>query len=216
MARALHFDCFSGISGDMTLGALLDAGADAQAVRAGLDSLGLPITLHVKKVRKGGFAATQVWVQAPEEAEHRHLPDVEAILARGALTERQRELALRIFRKLAEAFKRVRNIARELDRAPASLTELRRALSEPAEVALLDAIDARRPAIEAGANGSGDLAAAYASAAAFEPVVARFFNEVFVMAENAAVRDARLGLMKQLEELILQLGDISHIVALES
>jgi uncharacterized protein (TIGR00299 family) protein len=103
MARALHFDCFSGISGDMTLGALIDAGADAGAVRAGLDSLGLPIRLQVEKVRKGGFAATQVWVQAPEETEHRYLPDVEAILARGSLSPSQRELALRIFRKLAQA-----------------------------------------------------------------------------------------------------------------
>jgi uncharacterized protein (TIGR00299 family) protein len=54
-------------------------------------------------VRKGGFAATQVWVQAPEEKTHRHLPDVEEILARGSLSESQRELALRIFRRLAEA-----------------------------------------------------------------------------------------------------------------
>src|SRR5687768_9628235 len=64
MVRALHFDCFSGISGDMTLGALLDAGADLDAVRHGLDSLGLPIRLVVERVRKGGFAATQVYVQA--------------------------------------------------------------------------------------------------------------------------------------------------------
>src|SRR5262249_20656693 len=85
------------------LGALIDAGADAGAVRAGLDSLGLPITLHVEKVRKGGFAATYAWVQAPEETEHRFLPDVEGILAKGALTAAQRELALRIFRRLAEA-----------------------------------------------------------------------------------------------------------------
>jgi uncharacterized protein (TIGR00299 family) protein len=103
MVRAVHFDCFSGISGDMTLGALLDAGADEQAVRAGLDSLGLPIRLDVARIRKGGFAATQVYIHAPEQDEHRYLPDVEAILTRGALTASQRELALRIFRKLAEA-----------------------------------------------------------------------------------------------------------------
>jgi uncharacterized protein (TIGR00299 family) protein len=101
--RALHFDCFSGISGDMTLGALIDAGVDAEAVRKGLDSLGLPIQLEAKKVRKGGFAATQVRIVAPQEKTHRHLPDVEGIVARGQLTDRQRELALRIFRKLAEA-----------------------------------------------------------------------------------------------------------------
>jgi uncharacterized protein (TIGR00299 family) protein len=103
MVRALHFDCFSGISGDMTLGALLDAGADAGAVRAGLDSLGLPIRLDVARIRKGGFAATQVYIHAPAQEEHRYLPDVEEILGRGAMTEPQRELALRIFRRLAEA-----------------------------------------------------------------------------------------------------------------
>jgi uncharacterized protein (TIGR00299 family) protein len=101
--RGLHFDCFSGVSGDMTLAALLDAGVDAAAVRRGLDSLGLPIRLEVAKVRKGGFAATQVRIDAPEEHTHRHLPDIEAILRRGSLSEAQRDLALRIFRRLAEA-----------------------------------------------------------------------------------------------------------------
>jgi uncharacterized protein (TIGR00299 family) protein len=113
MARALHFDCFSGISGDMTLAALIDAGADAGAIRAGLDSLGLPIKLQVEKVRKGGFAATQVWVQAPVETTPRYLPDVEEILNRGALTPAQRELALRIFRRLAEAEAKVHGMALE-------------------------------------------------------------------------------------------------------
>lgn len=120
------------------------------------------------------------------------------------------------FRKLAEAFKRVRNIARELEGPVAPMADLRRVLTEPAERALLDEIDARRPAIDGVAEGAGDFRAAYASAAEFEPVVARFFTDVFVMAEDAAVRNARLGLMKQLEQLILQLGDISEIVASES
>jgi uncharacterized protein (TIGR00299 family) protein len=101
--RVAHFDCFSGVSGDMTLGALLDAGVEAEPIRAGLGSLGLPIRLHVEKIRKGGFAATQVSVEAPEEHTHRHLPDVEEILGHGRLTDRQRDLALRIFRRLAEA-----------------------------------------------------------------------------------------------------------------
>jgi uncharacterized protein (TIGR00299 family) protein len=101
--RVAHFDCFSGISGDMTLGALIDAGVGADAVREGLDSLGLPIQLQVQKVRKGGFAATQVRVEAPHEHKHRHLHHVEEILRGGKLTERQRDLALRIFRRLAEA-----------------------------------------------------------------------------------------------------------------
>jgi pyridinium-3,5-bisthiocarboxylic acid mononucleotide nickel chelatase len=101
--RGLHFDCFSGISGDMTLAALIDVGVDAEAIRQGINSLGLPIRLDVAKVRKGGFAATQVTIEAPEEHTHRYLPDVEAILSRGQLTPSQRDLALRIFRRLAQA-----------------------------------------------------------------------------------------------------------------
>jgi uncharacterized protein (TIGR00299 family) protein len=101
--RVAHFDCFSGISGDMTLAALIDAGVDAEAIRGGLSSFGLPIRIEVEKVRKGGFAATAVRVEAPDEAGHRFLPEVEEILGRGSLTSRQRDLALRIFRRLAEA-----------------------------------------------------------------------------------------------------------------
>jgi uncharacterized protein (TIGR00299 family) protein len=98
-----HFDCFSGISGDMTLAALIDAGVDEQALRAGLDSLGLPIRLEVEKVRKNGIAAAYVHVETAEESTHRFLPEIEKIIQRGKLTPPQRELALRIFRRLAEA-----------------------------------------------------------------------------------------------------------------
>ena len=101
--RVAHFDCFSGISGDMTLAALIDAGVDAGAIQAGIASLNLPVRLEIEKVRKGGFAATFVRVEAEEEKSHRFLPQVEEILNRGKLSARQRELALKIFRRLAEA-----------------------------------------------------------------------------------------------------------------
>jgi uncharacterized protein (TIGR00299 family) protein len=101
--RVAHFDCFSGCSGDMILAALIDAGADADAIGRGIASLGLPISFEVEKIRKGGFRATQVRIEAPEETSHRFLPEVEEILQRGQLTDRQRNLALRIFRRLAEA-----------------------------------------------------------------------------------------------------------------
>src|SRR5437660_747240 len=101
--RVAHFDCFSGISGDMTLAALLDLGVPADAVLAGIASLGLPIKINIEKVRKGGFAATQIFVDAPPQEDHRHLSDIEAILARGQLTQAQLNLALKIFRRLAAA-----------------------------------------------------------------------------------------------------------------
>ena len=63
--RVLHFDCFSGISGDMTLAALFDAGVDPEAVRRVLDSFGLPITMEVERVKRNGIAANYVNIVAP-------------------------------------------------------------------------------------------------------------------------------------------------------
>jgi len=101
--NTLHFDCFSGLSGDMTLAALIDAGADAGAIREVFNSFGLPITLETEKVKRNGLAATHVTIVAPDQDDYRFLPDVERILANSAMTAPQRERATAIFRKLAEA-----------------------------------------------------------------------------------------------------------------
>jgi uncharacterized protein (TIGR00299 family) protein len=101
--RVAHFDCFSGISGDMVLGAVIDAGVPVETIRAALDSLELPIKLEIEKVKRCGFAATKATIEAADQEDYRFLPDVEAILAKGNLTAKQRELASRIFRKVAEA-----------------------------------------------------------------------------------------------------------------
>jgi pyridinium-3,5-bisthiocarboxylic acid mononucleotide nickel chelatase len=109
--RVAHFDCFSGASGDMVLGALIDAGVAVDAIRAGLDSLGLPITLSVERVQRGGIAATHVKITVPSEQRHRHLKDIETIIDRGRLTDTQRELSKRMFRRLAEAEAEVHGVA---------------------------------------------------------------------------------------------------------
>ena len=98
-----HFDCFSGISGDMVLGAVLDAGVSVEAIRRALDSLGLPITLEVERVKRCGFAATKATVTAPDQEDYRFLPDIEALLAKATLTPKQRNLATLIFRNIASA-----------------------------------------------------------------------------------------------------------------
>lgn len=101
--RVAHFDCFSGISGDMVLGAVIDSGVHPDQIRTVLDSLGLPIKLEVEKVKRCGFAATKATIEAADQEDYRFLPDVEAILAKGELTPKQRELATTIFRKVAVA-----------------------------------------------------------------------------------------------------------------
>ncbi len=124
------------------------------------------------------------------------------------------------FRQLATAFKRVRNIAREyatdaFDTDEASGEPLGTVLVEPAEQALLAEIEARRTAIDRAVGEGRGFRDAYVEASKFEPVVARFFDEVFVMSDDPRLRQGRLRLMKRLESVILQLGDISEIVASE-
>ena len=121
------------------------------------------------------------------------------------------------FRQLATAFKRVRNIAKDAEPGTAQAAgNLAAVLKEPAEVALLAELDRRAPVIDKAVETGQGYREAYAEAAEFEPAVARFFNEVFVMTDDVTLKQARLGLMKRLEQLILQLGDISEIVATES
>ncbi|MFL5339924.1 MAG: nickel pincer cofactor biosynthesis protein LarC [Gemmataceae bacterium] len=111
--RVAHFDCFSGISGDMTLAALIDAGVDADSIRRGLASLGLPLTLKTTTKRRSGIAGTHVEIEYQDQATDRHLSEIEALIARSALTAAQKDLATRIFRRLGEAEARVHGIPLE-------------------------------------------------------------------------------------------------------
>jgi uncharacterized protein (TIGR00299 family) protein len=108
--RVGYFDCFSGIAGDMTLAALIDAGVDRRAVQEAVSSLGLPCELTFETVRRGGFRATYAKVVAPHEHAHRHWHQIEAIIAKSVLTPRQKDLARRIFLKLGEAEAKVHGI----------------------------------------------------------------------------------------------------------
>jgi uncharacterized protein (TIGR00299 family) protein len=97
-------DCASGISGDMTLGALVDAGIDLAELNAAVGSLGVPdCRLVAREVRKQGFRAIQVTVEHRPEHVHRRLADILRMIDGGRLSDRQKELARRIFVRLAEA-----------------------------------------------------------------------------------------------------------------
>jgi uncharacterized protein (TIGR00299 family) protein len=106
--KIAYLDCASGISGDMTLAALVDAGVPLEALNAAIGSLGLPgLRLRAAEVKKGGFRATQITVEAEPEHAHRHLSQILAMIDAGQLTPRQQELARRVFTALAEAEARV-------------------------------------------------------------------------------------------------------------
>jgi uncharacterized protein (TIGR00299 family) protein len=100
-----YLDCFSGISGDMLLGALVDAGLDSAALVAGLAHL--PVSgwrLDVARTADHGLTGTCARVLVDEAMQpERHLADVAAIVESGGLPERACERALAIFRRLAEA-----------------------------------------------------------------------------------------------------------------
>ena len=121
------------------------------------------------------------------------------------------------FRRLAVAFKRVKNIARELTaedmRAEEHDPPLKSLLKEPAEIALLQELEQRGPVIDSVLKSGENLRRAFVEAAQFGPAVDRFFTEIFVMVEDPALRKARLRLMKLLERLILRIADISEIVS---
>ena len=70
--RLAYLDCSSGISGDMTVAALVDAGVDPQAILAGIDSLGLPgVRLEFVPVMRCAFRALHLRITHPEQHAHR-------------------------------------------------------------------------------------------------------------------------------------------------
>lgn len=103
--RIAYFDLIGGAAGDMILAALLDAGAPEAALRAGIDKLGLDVSLAVGRTERRGLSATTVDVTpgASEGHHHRHLPDVLAILEAGELPARALARARRVFEALARA-----------------------------------------------------------------------------------------------------------------
>ncbi len=102
--KLAYLDCASGISGDMTLAALVDAGVELAKLNAAVQSLGLPgCRLIAEEVKKRGFRATRITVQYEPEHVHRNLRDIVKMIDRGRLSDRQKDLARRIFTRLGEA-----------------------------------------------------------------------------------------------------------------
>jgi len=102
--KTCYFDAFSGISGDMTVGSLIDAGADGDALIAALSSLNLGATYSFQKTRRRGIAATKFNVDGGQQKAHRHLPHIFRIIENAtALSDLTRERAMAVFHALGTA-----------------------------------------------------------------------------------------------------------------
>ncbi|WP_420207901.1 nickel pincer cofactor biosynthesis protein LarC [Candidatus Electronema sp. JC] len=108
MRNICYLDCFSGISGNMLLGALLDAGLPEELLRAELAKLDLDgWRLECKQTVQAGLRATLAQVHLSKSTKCRHLAEIEALIEDSALAAAVKERALAVFQRLAEAEARV-------------------------------------------------------------------------------------------------------------
>lgn len=109
-----YLDCFSGASGDMLLGALIDAGVPEDALRNVIHALNLTgCELAISRVTENSLAATRVQVKVADPQPHRRLRDIEEIIAAAVLDDPVKNKALAVFRCLAEAEAAVHDCRRE-------------------------------------------------------------------------------------------------------
>ena len=219
----MDLPALTGIDREVPLAALLDRAA-AQAPAADVAADGTPagglqaaMAFAGERVRYAlehrGFAA-EVVRAATATVDGAGMPahGLSPLRARRIAEALQGMRSSEDFQALAVLFKRVKNIAKELPPASRQTALDRDALTEPAERALLEELDTRRPKVEAAVTRS-DYRAAFVEIAALRAAVDRFFTDVFVMSEDARLRQARLALMAGLRDLIVDLADISEIVS---
>lgn len=111
--KLCYLDAFSGISGDMTVGALLDAGVDFAALEAALTSLGTGATFRAEKTMRRGISATKFHVEGGDSRAHRHLSHVLKMIDAAPLPPRVKKAAEAVFNNLAGAEAKVHNTSIE-------------------------------------------------------------------------------------------------------
>jgi len=132
---------------------------------------------------------------------------LDARLKLEALSDMSRSEALM---GVATLLKRVKNITKGVE-SGADWAAIQTRLVDPAEQALWSQVDASASGIRSAAS-SGDYRKAFAGIAGLQPAVAKFFDDVLVMADDETLRQARLALVATLRDLILNIADISEIV----
>jgi uncharacterized protein (TIGR00299 family) protein len=115
--KICYLDAFSGISGDMTVGALIDAGADSKQLIQSLEELGTGATFEVEKTKRRGIAASKFRVVIGKDGgagkSHRHLKHILEIIAASGIAERAKQNATAVFQRLGEAEAKVHDISIE-------------------------------------------------------------------------------------------------------
>jgi uncharacterized protein (TIGR00299 family) protein len=109
--KTAFFDCFSGISGDMIVGSLIDAGLELAELKNALSTLPLAdYEIYADRVGKNGISATRFRVESSEKKAHRNLTLIAEMLDASGLEERVKVRASSIFRSLASAEAKVHGI----------------------------------------------------------------------------------------------------------
>ncbi len=112
--KIAYFHCFSGISGDMLIGSLIDAGLNINNLKSELEKLNISgFELKYYKTVKNGITGTKVDVIINEKTSHRYLKDIIDIIKNSRLSEKVKNKSIKIFRKLAEAEALIHNTSSE-------------------------------------------------------------------------------------------------------
>ena len=101
--KVAYFDCIAGASGDMLMGALVDAGLPIAALEAELAKLHLDdFHVRVRKVSKNAFGATKIDVEVRDDSPERYLEDIRVIVESSDISQRVKERAMRVFKRICE------------------------------------------------------------------------------------------------------------------
>ena len=112
--KLAYFDCFNGISGDMVLGALADAGLDFSVWKAEVEKLGLEgYSVSKKKVRRAGFPGTKVTVKVTGPQPERKYSDIKRLIEKSGISPASKKAGLDVFRTIAEAEARAHGVGPE-------------------------------------------------------------------------------------------------------
>ncbi len=102
--RIAYFDCFAGAGGDMIVAAMLDAGLDAEFLKAQLATLGLDgLDIQISQTKRAGLRALSFVPKAPDQRHHRNLAQITEIINQSRIDQKAREIAIAVFNKLAVA-----------------------------------------------------------------------------------------------------------------